>query len=206
MKCIVFDMDGVLFDTCAIAEESIVQQYPDITKEQQKEILAGNFHEELAKLSLVKKSETQEEKEIRQMQYAYNKSQSLMYEGMREMLFDLHSLGHKIALNTSAWDRNCLPLMEQAQILHLFDFVGTAEISKSKVEKFSLIKEKYSIESQDMIFITDTLGDVREAKIANVPTVAVTWGAHNESYFKRELNDNLIAIVNTVDELRAFLE
>ena len=135
MKCIVFDMDGVLFDSCAIAEESIAQQYPDITKEQQKEILAGNFHEELAKLSLVKKSETAEEKEIRQMQYAYNKSQSLMYEGMREMLFDLHSLGHKIALNTSAWDRNCLPLMEQAQILHLFDFMGTAEISKSKVEK-----------------------------------------------------------------------
>ncbi len=49
--------------------------------------------------------------------------------------------------------------------------------------------------------MTDTLGDVREADIAGIPTIAVTYGAHNRSYFEREKHENLIAIVDTVKEL-----
>jgi phosphoglycolate phosphatase-like HAD superfamily hydrolase len=56
-----------------------------------------------------------------------------------------------------------------------------------------------------MTFITDTLGDIRDADVANVPTIAVTWGAHNHSYFNREKNKNLIKIVDSVSELQECL-
>jgi phosphoglycolate phosphatase-like HAD superfamily hydrolase len=65
--------------------------------------------------------------------------------------------------------------------------------------------EKYNIPKEHTLFITDTLGDIREAEIADVPTVAVTWGAHDRSYFKQEEHKNIVAIVDSVDELKNFV-
>ena len=73
------------------------------------------------------------------------------------------------------------------------------------VDKFNLIAEKYGVENKDMIFITDTLGDIREAEIAGVPTIAVTWGAHDISYFTREQHTNLVKIVDTPEELESWI-
>ena len=86
-----------------------------------------------------------------------------------------------------------------------FDFVATKEVSNSKVEKFKIIEEKYGVTSQETLFITDTLGDVREADVAHVPTVAVTWGAHNRKYFTDEPHKNVIAIVDMVAKLKQII-
>lgn len=205
-KIIIFDMDGVLFDSEAVAVQSLMYQYPGMTKEMQKEVLTGNFHEEIAKITILKIEETEEEKSDRQRKYAEDKAKSPMYDGIKELLTNLHKDGYTIAMNTSALDRNCIPLIEGAGITNFFDFIATAELSRSKVEKFKIIKNKYGVEESNMLFVTDTLGDIREADLAGVPTVAVTWGAHDRSYFSREPHDNLIGIVDTVSELEAFIK
>lgn len=199
-------MDGVLFDSEAVAVQSLMYQYPGMTKEMQKEVLTGNFHEEIAKITILKIEETEEEKSDRQRKYAEDKAKSPMYDGIKELLTNLHKDGYTIAMNTSALDRNCIPLIEGAGITNFFDFIATAELSRSKVEKFKIIKNKYGVEESNMLFVTDTLGDIREADLAGVPTVAVTWGAHDRSYFSREPHDNLIGIVDTVSELEAFIK
>ncbi len=204
-KVIIFDMDGVLFDTTAVATRHLSFAFPDITDEIQKELLTGNFHEEISKLSLKRRVETDEEKEERKVRYAKEKAESAMYDGIHELLHKLHNEGYIIALNTSAYERNCLPLLENVGITHMFDFLGTADISKSKVEKFQIIKDKYGVNQKDVIFITDTLGDLREADIAGVPTVAVTWGAHSETYFYRETHNNLLKVISSVSELEDFI-
>jgi len=205
-RIIIFDMDGVLFDSNIIAEKNMQYLYPSLTKEIHKEILTGNFHEELEKLTISKRLETAEEKEVRQLQYSKDKSQVLMYKGAKELLNDLKAQGYTLILNTSALNRNCLPLLENSQIKDIFDFWATAEVSKSKVEKFKMIENKYMVGKNDMLFITDTLGDIREADIAGIPTIAVTWGAHDRIYFNREPHDNLINIVDSMSDLRAFIE
>lgn len=204
-KVIIFDMDGVLFDTIALASRHMFFTFPDITDEIQKELLTGNFHEELDKLSLKRREETDEEKQERKLLYAKEKAKSAMYEGIKELLHKLHNAGYLIALNTSAYERNCLPLLENSGIIHMFDFLGTADISKSKVDKFQIIKDKYAVNQKDILFITDTLGDLREADIAGVPTVAVTWGAHSETYFYRETHNNLLKVISSVSELEDFI-
>ena len=204
-KIIVFDMDGVLFDTTEIARKNMKNRFPDITDEIQKEILTGNFHEEVAKLTIPRKKETEEEKITRQLQYSKDKSKALMYMGMKELLIEIKERGHIIIMNTSALDRNCIPLLEKSDIKDLFDMLATAELSKSKVEKFKMIQEKYGIEKNEMLFITDTLGDIKEADIAGIQTVAVTWGAHDKSYFTREKHENLIKVLDSVSELQDFI-
>jgi phosphoglycolate phosphatase len=207
MNILIFDFDGVIFDTTAMAEEYLRSQYPNMTTEIQKELLVGNFHEELQKYrsTLEPRIETKEQKEARQSSYAEVKLNAEMYDGVHELLLELHKKGYILVLNTSAMERNCLPMLTRAGIEHVFDFVATAETSKSKVDKFKIIEQKYAVNPEDMLFITDTLGDVREADIAGVPTVAVTWGAHDHTFFNREPHQNLKAIVDSVEELKGFI-
>jgi phosphoglycolate phosphatase len=205
-KLIIFDLDGVLLDSEQVATESLLEQYPMLTPQDQKELLAGNYHEEIAKIrELHGKIIDEEEREIRRANYAAKKLGAPMFDGAVELLQDLHALKYIIALNTSAAERNSLPLLEKNGILHLFDFLGTAEISKSKVEKFKIIEDKYNLTNKETIFVTDTLGDLREADIAGVPTVCVTWGAHDHTYFGREPHKNLLKIVDTMAELKEIL-
>lgn len=199
-------MDGVLFDTTKIAQEHLFASFPGLTEEMQKELLVGNFHEEIKNLPIKRIEEDEEAQENRKRIYAEKKANALMYDGTREMLLSLHQDGFILGLNTSAYERNCFPLLEKAEIKKVFDFLGTAEISKSKVEKFNIIKDKYNADFKDMLFITDTLGDIREADLAGVPTVAVTWGAHNENYFNREPHVNLLKIIYSVTELEDFIK
>ncbi len=198
-------MDGVLFDTIPYAEEIFLARHPGVTSEMYKEIHTGNFHEEAKKYLHLKKEESEEEKAQRSLAYAEKKKDTPMFEGMESLLKELHNLEYVLVLNTNAFDKNCLPLLERAGIKSLFDLIASAELSKSKTEKFKLIEEKYGVTKDSMLFITDALGDIREAEIAGVPTVAVTWGVHDDAFFKREEHPHLVGILHTVPELRGFL-
>lgn len=204
-KVIIFDMDGVLFDTIPYAEKNTLEGYPGMTSAMYKELHSGNYHEELKKHASIKKEESQEEEEGRKLAYAEKKKDSPLFEGIKDLLNELHDFGHILILNTNAFEKNCLPLLERADIKSLFDMIATADFSTSKVEKFELIKEKYDSLKSDIVFITDALGDVRDADIAGIPTVAVTWGVHDITFFNREKHHNLIAIMDTVKELRNLL-
>ena len=129
-----------------------------------------------------------------------------MFKGVKELLEELHEKGYILILNTNAYERNCLPLLENSGITTIFDFIASAEISKDKMDKFKLIKDKYSADKKDILFITDALGDIKDADISDVPTVAVTWGVHDRLFLEREKHLNLIGIVDTVKELEDFIE
>lgn len=206
-KIIIFDMDGVIVDSTGAAMHAMMESYPGLTPQMHRELAAsGNFREELKKYSTLKKPETEEETVIRKKQYSEIKSKMPLFDGIKKMLEKLHQDRFIIVINTSAYDRNCLPILENTQINHLIDFAATADFSISKVDKFKLIEEKFGADNKDTLFVTDTLGDVREADIAGVPTIAVTWGAHDKTFFEREKHSNLIKIADTVGELENFIE
>ena len=182
-KIIIFDMDGVLYDTIPFAEEEYLKIHPGMTKEMYREIHSGNFHEESKKYSHLKKIETEEEKNNRKKIYAERKGLTPMFEGIKDLLEELYKDGYILVLNTNAYNQNCLTLLENSGVKNLFDFIATAELTTSKVEKFKIILEKYNVNKNNVLFITDSLGDVKEANIAEIPTVAVTWGSPRHDIF-----------------------
>lgn len=42
-----------------------------------------------------------------------------------------------------------------------------------------MIFDDFNIAAPDCIFITDTLGDIKEARVAGVDSIAVSWGYHS---------------------------
>ncbi|MDB5204623.1 MAG: HAD-superfamily hydrolase, subfamily variant 1 [Candidatus Taylorbacteria bacterium] len=205
-KVIIFDMDGVLFDTIPYAREVFTKRHPGVTSEMYNEMHSGNYHDEAAKYAHLKIIETEEEKENHRMSYVEKKGKTAMFVGMKDLLKNLHHEGYLLAINTNAFDKTCLPLLEYSQIKQYFDFIVTADVTKDKVEKFKLIEEKYDREKKGMLFVTDALGDIRDADVAQVPTVAVTWGVQDRSFFMRDPHPNLVGIVDTVDELAEFIK
>jgi phosphoglycolate phosphatase-like HAD superfamily hydrolase len=53
------------------------------------------------------------------------------------------------------------------------------------------------------LFITDTLGDLKEAAKVGLPAIAVSWGVHSPD---RLGQGNALMIVHTVEELRGALD
>ena len=50
------------------------------------------------------------------------------------------------------------------------------------------------------------MGDLKEAHKVGMKTIAVTWGVHSKDYFIKEDYKNLVAVVETVQELESYIE
>ncbi len=205
-KLIVFDLDGVLFDSIELMHEYTAARFEHIPRQAIMELHTGDVDfSDIKSEKWIKKPETPEGIEARLQEYRDKKLSILMYPMMKELLHRLGE-GATLVVNTSAATEASLPLLERERIDDLFSLVATRDLHASKAEKFKLIGETFKTEPHEMLFITDSLGDVREAKHLNVPTIAVTWGVHDRSFFEREPHPHLVAIVDTVDELGKMID
>jgi phosphoglycolate phosphatase len=75
----------------------------------------------------------------------------------------------------------------------------------SKVVKINYLLDKYKISPENSVFITDTLGDVREANECNVKSIGVTWGLHKEDTLKmgnpEKIIENPIDLFDAIEEI-----
>ena len=66
------------------------------------------------------------------------------------------------------------------------------DIHRSKVAKIQMILKKHGIKPAEAIFITDTLGDMREAIKCGVLSIGVTWGFHEKERLQKRFHDFLL--------------
>ncbi len=75
-----------------------------------------------------------------------------------------------------------------------------AEIATSKLERINKIKN--IVPNATYFFVSDTLGDIREAHLAGIKTIAVLWGWHNSEILQK---GSPHYIVSTPKELLAII-
>jgi phosphoglycolate phosphatase-like HAD superfamily hydrolase len=82
---------------------------------------------------------------------------------------------------------------------HFGDILGYAAHA-SKVEKFCRLASTYGFTLPEALFVTDTLGDLKEAARVALPAVGVTFGYHTRALLEK---GGAFAIVDNWDELVA---
>lgn len=204
MKFLLFDFDGVIVNTLVPAFEIMKRMKAgDLTEEEYRNWFNGNVYEKMDKV------EAHPGNRIEQVTPFFQEFIPKLLalrpiDGMIDLIQKLHVLGYRMVIISSTMDEAINRFLELHKIRDCFDAIYGASVSKDKVEKMKRALDEYSALPADALFITDTLGDLRDAKNVGVPSIAVTWGYHPMATLQQ---GESIAIVQSSMELeRAIIQ
>lgn len=206
-KVVVFDVDGVILDSIDLVRQDLLLRRPSMTEEEFKEIFLENFWTGLTKFkekfSIGELS--QEERSEREAQRLLVRHEIKVFEGMKEAL-QCVSQKYTLVVNSSGYKEHIEIPLQASGVLRFFNFIASKEVSVDKIEKFEFIMDKYDVSPEDVLFVTDTIGDIRDSDRAGIDAIAVTWGVHNRDDFEKQKFQHLIGIIDTVDDLGKMAE
>lgn len=173
-KYILFDFDGVIADSAKPAYGVYSWLHPHTTEEEWKRQFEGNVFEH-------KTSEEEHTPECKldipwfDAYLPVMKTEVSIFPGMKEVILELEK-DYTLLIISSTLSFPIEEFLDTHNLGSHFDWVMGSDVHKSKVEKIGMVFEKYGITAKDCVFVTDTLGDLREAEKMNVESVAVSWG------------------------------
>lgn len=183
MKLFLFDFDGVLVDSLDVYEKTVTDCLIKINqpltrgREEFLELFEKNFYE-----SLVQKGVDLE---------AFMKASIDILAQVK--IKDIKPIEDAVPVVAKLHKKHCLIVIssnETASIreaLELFKYDGYfreilgSDFMLSKKEKILYAIKKYQLPTDDIYYIGDTTGDIKEGKQAGVKTVGVTWGWHDRT-------------------------
>jgi phosphoglycolate phosphatase len=181
MKLLLFDFDGVLVDSLDVYEKTVTDCLEQIGqplkrgREEFLELFEGNFYESLKQQGVdMEKFADASVDILAKVNYADMKP----FDAIRPVLREL-AKNHPLIVISS----NDSPTIKET--LRLYDFDGIfddilgCDFMLSKKDKILHVIKKYNVTLQDIYYIGDTTGDMKEGKQAGVKTVGVTWGWHS---------------------------
>jgi len=127
-----------------------------------------------------------------------------MFEGIRELLSDLKTKGHILAVATGKPRVGLNRSLNNHQLGDYFHDSRTADETRSKPNPQMLLElmEKWAIPAHKIVMIGDTTHDLKMAKSAGVSAIAMSYGAHSAEEL---LTHQPLACFNSAKDLRNFL-
>ncbi len=174
MKYILFDFDGVIADSFDSALEINQMIYPHRTEEEYRKLFEGNIYDTLNNVT----SHTEAcRSDIDFMTEFSNRMENTiqLFFGLKEVIIEL-SKNHSLVIISSTTSAPIQKFLQANNLDTYFAWILGCDVHKSKVEKIKMVFSKYSIGPEDCVFVTDTLGDINEARKLGVRAIAVTWG------------------------------
>ncbi len=174
LKAILFDFDGVIantFDFCYQINKSLGS---GLTEDQYRDLFNGNINDHFKEQAVDKREQ--------------KKGDGQFFKFYRPELMKLHPVPGMVEVIKKLAESSMLFIISSTDSGIIKDFLALEalltcftevlgnDVDYSKVNKIKMIQEKYKFLSGDCVFITDTLGDIREAEKCGVKAIAVTWG------------------------------
>ena len=175
-KIILFDFDGVIADSFNIAFElNKIIDPKIITRKDFQDLFNGNINDWV-------KDTSYGEEEIKRIndeffaRYIPQMKKVKMFSGMKEVIIELAKT-YTLLIVSSTIISPIRDFLKRNNILSYFDnIVGSNFVDANKTERMKMVFKKYRVVPKDCVFITDTLGDIREAASLGVQSVGVSWG------------------------------
>ncbi|MFA6430582.1 MAG: HAD hydrolase-like protein [Candidatus Paceibacterota bacterium] len=173
---ILFDFDGVIADSFGPAFEVQKMACPHLTEEDYRRRFDGNINE------WNKNSEKHTDECIQNFDFFGEyiprmKNQIMMVDGMGEVIRDFCDK-YTLIIISSTITNPIKEFLQKNNLDYCFTEIMGNDFHKSKIEKIKIVFEKYKTIPEECVFVTDTLGDILEAKHVGVKTIGVNWGFH----------------------------
>ena len=191
---LLFDFDGVIADSFHLAYEVNQKKCPHLTEEEYRRRFEGNIndaeepvHTPDCRLDLDFFTEY-----VPRMQQEVK-----MFPEMREVITELEKTYTLVAISSTISSPIREFLQSHDLASHFVQIMGN-DVHKSKVEKMKMVFAQYDVTADDCVFITDTLGDMREAERVGVGSIGVSWGFQSRETLEK---GSSFRIVDTPQEL-----
>lgn len=180
MKLFLFDFDGVLADSLEVYEKTVKDNLQKIkqpivqSREEFLELFEDNFYESLKNKGIdLDEFMKSAEDILAQVQIRDMKP----FPDIAPVIEDLHKKHCLIVVSSNDF----ASIKEALELFHYSDYfqdILGSDFMFSKKEKILYAAKKYNVSLDNIYYIGDTTGDIKEGKQAGVKTVGVTWGWH----------------------------
>lgn len=173
-KFVLFDFDGVIADSHALSYELSRHFMPELDEGSYQALYEKNIFQSL------KERPTWNESIPSEYQKKFDarmKDEVTLVPGMDEAIRVL-SGAYTLAIISSTSGEGINRFLKTHKMTEFFVDVLGRDTHHSKVEKMAMLMGKYRTTSEHCVYITDTLGDMREAKEHGMGTIASSWGVH----------------------------
>lgn len=178
MKAVLFDFDGVIVDTFDL-HLATIQAYGkgDLTSDDFRDAFRGNiFDTQNVTLRTLDWEKFRDHVSSAMISHQpVSCSREVIEQLAREHLLFIITSSHESAVSR---------YLKHHGFSGKFREVLGREFHFSKVKKFRHVLNTYNIGSEECLFVTDTLGDIREAKEVGVKTIGVDYGFHSREYLE----------------------
>lgn len=183
-KAVIFDLDGTLLNTLEDLKESTNYalsqfNFPTRTLEEVRTFV-GNGVRKLIERAVPKNCDTETVEKclsIFKEHYAENMyNHTAPYDGILEMLEDLHKKEIKIGVVSNKFDAAVKELCKK-YFNDLIDIaIGQFDDVPPKPSPEGVLKAMRELECKNAIYVGDSDVDILTAKNANLPCIGVSWG------------------------------
>lgn len=178
---VLFDFDGVIANSMALSYAVSKQFNPELDKKSYLQLFEGNVYRSFEKLR--GPDNGHRDRYFAEFVPRMREEASLV-PGMDDVIKGLHE-EHTLIVNSSTPTQAIDEFLSRYSLREYFSDILGVDIHTSKVEKMRMTFEKYGTNADACIFITDTLGDMREAEEHGMGTVGVSWGLHDRATLER---------------------
>ena len=198
-KLVIFDFDGVLVDTLGIVYAINKEIHQDLSIEEYKSFFEGNIN------FAVRKDGTFKKFHPNFFDLYDSGSREVMVPDILKLILKELVENYILIIISSTHTESIKKILEREKIAEYFSEILGVDVEKSKIIKINSTLEKYKTLPKDVVFITDTLGDIIEGLKCGVRSIAVTWGYHERETLKKgkpvAIIDNPTDLINNIQNI-----
>jgi len=204
---IIFDVDGTLTFTNQLIFDSfnhITNKYLNKTFSDDEIIQLFGPTEDVI-LKQLCKNEYDNARRDYYKYYKDNHSIAQLYNGIKDLIVDIHSIGIKLSIFTGKGRTSALITLDETDLTKYFDLIISGDdVKKHKPDPEGIIRfiQMYNLKPQNVLMIGDAPSDIIAANNAGVEIASVVWDSYAEDEVKKLNSKN---VFHSVDELRNFI-
>lgn len=206
-KAIVFDWDGTLMDSISKIVESMQTSaehfgLPKPSYDEAKNVIGISLLPALQKLFSIDEEDEAKKLMVTYKEHFKNHQQttSPLFEGAIELLNELTSRGHILAVATGKARQGLEHNLLHTNTGHLFTTSRTADDAQSKPSPDMLqqILVELNLQASEVLMVGDTTYDMAMARSIGMDRVAVSFGVHDHAAL---MTHEPLAVIDSLHEL-----